>query len=110
MDENNVLETIYVNDVTTSPSHTISGLLNGHSYDFLVIAFNMLGTGASTDINVTPSYVPDPPVANVVHGNHELDLSWNVPNAKGNAIPRWYHFYKNISKSSWIIYGKYWTN
>jgi len=95
MDENNVLETLYVNDVTTSPSHTISGLLNGHSYDFSVIAFNMLGTGASTDINVIPSYVPDAPVANVVHGNHELDLSWNVPNAQGNAITG-YNVYRSL--------------
>jgi hypothetical protein len=95
MDENNVLETLYVNDVTTSPSHTITGLLNGHSYDFSVIAFNMLGTGSSSDINVTPSYVPDAPVALIVHGNHELDLSWNLPNAQGNAVTG-YNVYRSL--------------
>jgi hypothetical protein len=34
-------------------------------------------------------------VANVVHGNHELDLSWNVPNAQGNAITG-YDVYRSL--------------
>lgn len=63
-----------------------SGLLNGYSYDFSVIAFNMLGTGASSDINVIPSYMPDAPNVAVVHGDEVLNLTWDAPDDQGNAI------------------------
>ena len=61
MDENNDLQPVYVNDVSITPDCTISGLVNGRSYDFSVFAFNMLGTGESQDVNVIPSYTPDAP-------------------------------------------------
>jgi len=51
LDENNDLQPVYVNDVSITPDCTISGLVNGRSYDFSVFAFNMLGTGESQDVN-----------------------------------------------------------
>ncbi len=42
---------LYVNDITGSPSHTITGLQNGCSYDFSVFGINMLGAGPSLDVS-----------------------------------------------------------
>jgi hypothetical protein len=75
-----------VNDVSITPDCTISGLVNGRSYDFSVFAFNMLGTGESQDVNVIPSYTPDAPSTTIGHGNQTLSLSWNAPDDQGGAI------------------------
>jgi len=46
----------------------------------------MLGTGASSDINVIPSYMPDAPNVAIVHGDELLNLTWDAPDDQGNAI------------------------
>ena len=58
LDTSGVMVSVYVNDVSGSPSHTITGLKNGTSYDFSVFGINMLGTGPSMDASATPSTVP----------------------------------------------------
>eukprot|EP01039_Chlorochromonas_danica_P011550 gene11550-12931_t len=84
---------VYVNDVTGSPSHTITGLENGTPYDFSVFGINMLGAGPSLDVTATPSTVPDPPIVSIDHSDRALQLSWSDPYDEGNAITS-YNIYR----------------
>jgi hypothetical protein len=51
------MTSVYVNDVSGSPSYTIDGLQNGNRYDFSVFGINMLGAGPSVDVSCIPSTV-----------------------------------------------------
>eukprot|EP01039_Chlorochromonas_danica_P011387 gene11387-12722_t len=66
LDTSGEMTSVYVNDVSGSPSHTISGLQNGNSYDFSVFGINMLGAGPSLDVSTIPSTVPDAPDVTIV--------------------------------------------
>jgi titin len=86
LDTSGEMVSVYVNDVSGSPSHTITGLENGTSYDFSVFGINMLGAGPSMDASATPSTVPDAPIVSIGHANQSLQLSWSDPYDEGNAI------------------------
>jgi hypothetical protein len=59
LDTSSDMVTYYVNDVSEAPAHTISDLQNGFSYDFSVFGINMLGSGPSLNVSVTPSTVQE---------------------------------------------------
>jgi titin len=80
------MTSVYVNNVSGSPSHTISGLQNGVSYDFSVFGINMLGAGPSLDVSCIPSTVPDAPDLSAVHSNDAITLSWFEPYDEGSAV------------------------
>jgi hypothetical protein len=86
LDTSDEMVSVYVNDVSGSPSHTITGLENGTSYDFSVFGINMLGAGPSMDASATPSTVPDAPEVSITHSDRALHLSWVDPYDEGNAI------------------------
>jgi titin len=71
-----MITSVYVNDVSGSPSHIISGLQNGLSYDFSVFGINMLGAVPSLDVSCIPSTVPDAPDLSAVHSDGAITLSW----------------------------------
>lgn len=98
----NDMESIYVNDSSRSPRHTISGLQNGSSYDFSVFAINMLGAGPSMNVLATPSTIPDAPVMSLVHQSQAMSLSWAAPYDEGNAITG-YKIYRSIGSTYTLI-------
>jgi hypothetical protein len=75
---------------TTGPlSCHFAGMTNGTSYTFTVTAHNTNGSSTTSDpsISVTPSTVPDPPLAPVaVAGNTVVDVTWTAPANGGAAI------------------------
>jgi len=73
----------------TALTETITGLTNGTSYNIQVRALNDHGEGnASASATVTPSTVPDAPIAlTAVPGDGQVALSWTAPTYDGsNAI------------------------
>lgn len=69
LDTSGEMVSVYVKYVSGNPSHTITGLENGTSYDFSVFGINMLGAGPSLDASATPSTVPDAPEVSFGHNS-----------------------------------------
>jgi hypothetical protein len=86
LDTSDEMHSIYVNDVSEAPAHTISDLQNGVSYEFSVFGINMLGAGPSLSVTAIPSTVPDAPEVSISHGNHSIQLDWFAPYDEGSAI------------------------
>ena len=66
----------------------ISGLNNGTSYTFTVLAVNEVGLGDQSDASqpVTPATVPDAPGAvSATRGDEQIDLSFDAPNFDGGS-------------------------
>jgi titin len=100
LDTSGEMASMYVNDVSGSPSHTMHGLQNGVSYDFSVFGINMLGAGPSMDVSVTPSTVPDAPIVTFGHTSHAIQLSWYDPYDEGSAITG-YNIYRTTDGSNY---------
>ena len=76
--------TVYDSTATTA---TVSGLTNGTSYSFTVIATNAVGNSSpSGSLSATPFTVPSAPTLTGTAGNGLVDLSWNTPNSNGRDI------------------------
>ena len=75
---------------STSLSVLVSGLTLGDSYTFTVTATNGNGEGASSSASsaVTPSTVPDSPIAVAAtdNGDGTVSVSWTAPADNGSAI------------------------
>lgn len=67
---------------------TITGLTNGTSYDFKVLATNSQGPGDYSPVtSATPSTVPGAPGApSVTAGNGQVSVSWTAPTTGGSPI------------------------
>jgi hypothetical protein len=100
LDTSGEMVSVYVNDVSCSPSHTITGLENGTSYDFSVFGINMLGAGPSMDASATPSTVPDAPDLSLSHTSHAIQLAWSDPYDEGSAITG-YNVYRSSNNASY---------
>lgn len=71
--------------IATSTSTTITGLNNGTTYTFTVIAVNTVGdsTGANSN-SIFLASSPDPPTGvSAVRGNGQASLSWSAPANNG---------------------------
>lgn len=85
--------TIYPNIASTTTEATASGLKNGVSYSFKVVAINAGGDGPDSNIvSATPSGNPSPFVPdkitdlNVVRGDGKVNLTWTPPFDNGAKI------------------------
>ena len=73
---------------STSTSHVMTGLVNGTTYTFTVVAANSAGTGpASGPSNaVIPATVPGAPVgASAAAGNGQATVTFNAPASNGGS-------------------------
>jgi Fibronectin type III domain len=68
-------------------STTVTGLNNGTTYYFVLIAFNRAGGGpASEEVSATPATVPGEPMGvTVTPGDSQVTLSWFAPGLDGGA-------------------------
>jgi hypothetical protein len=67
----------------------VTGLTNGSTYRFSVLATNAVGTGAASALSaaVTPATVPNAPTGvTAVRGNASATVNWTAPNNGGSAI------------------------
>lgn len=84
----------------TGTSLTITGLINGVSYEFRVAAHNSVGNGTQTvGVSATPYAEPTVPgVPNgliVTPGDSKVTLVWSVPASNGGAAIDYYQVYVN---------------
>jgi len=67
-------------------TRTVTGLLNGTSYTFNIVAKNIMGSGTPTSQSVTPAAVPAAPRPTAVAGTGQVTLSWVTPASNGSAL------------------------
>jgi len=87
----------FVHSMSSQTSITVTGLMNGISYDFRVAAANVNGVGLySAEVSAIPSTVPDAPVnLKVVPGNSQVYVSWSDgPSDGGSPITNYKIEYK----------------
>ena len=87
-----------------STSNTITGLINGRQYDFLVLAGNNSTFSSWNDsdiVKAVPQAVPVTPKLTVTAGNSRAVLSWG---AVSNAT-RYRTFYRLTGTSAWTSSG-----
>jgi hypothetical protein len=73
----------------TGTSKAVTGLVNGTTYTFRVVAANAVGNGPSSSPStaVTPAGVPTAPtVSSVVAGDAQVSLVWSAAGANGSSI------------------------
>src|SRR6266566_3160887 len=68
-------------------STTITGLTNGTTYSFSVVATNAAGTGPSSSTSATPSNLPSAPlnVSATASGSDRVTVSWQTPASEGGS-------------------------
>ena len=75
--------------LSTDTSGVVTGLTNGVTYTFIVVAVNANGLGSPSvaSASVTPSTVPGAPLApGSIRGNQSVLVTWSVPNSGGSPI------------------------
>jgi hypothetical protein len=90
--------TAFVDGTSTVPSLTVTGLTNGTSYRFRVLAINWAGTSYSTVVTATPATVPGTTRSeSATPGNSQVGLKWTIPATDGgNAITDYVVQYANL--------------
>lgn len=103
LDENNALKNIYAYQTGVSASYTVDGLQNGYTYTMSVIPLNTLGTGIVADIDVIPSYLPDPIYdVDITQSSHSITLNWSVPYDQGDVLLG-YKIYRSLDNVDYSL-------
>jgi hypothetical protein len=81
------LWSIFAEGTSTATNGTVTGLVNGTSYDFEVAAVNAAGQGSpSASVTAVPVTVPDAPTnASATFGNAQAIISFSVPDTNGGS-------------------------
>jgi len=87
---------------TSTMTCTVSGLTNGVSYVFYVVAINSRGTSAPSNSNlVIPATTPGAPgITSVVAGNRSVVVTFTAPTTTGGAALGYYDYSVN-GGTSW---------
>ena len=86
---------------------TVAGLDNGDTYNFEVVAVNVVGSSPASAVSATPFALPGA-VTNftAVNAGNSVSLSWNAPSSNGGAVITGYQVqYRLASSSAWITSG-----
>jgi fibronectin type 3 domain-containing protein len=88
--------------------YLVTGLTNGQTYYFIVLAQNAAGNGTnSTQVNDYPRTTPDAPTnLQVAEGNAQLSLTWTPPANNGGAAILRYIIYRGASAGSVTYYDE----
>jgi len=89
---------------------SITGLINFQKYYFVIAAVNAIGTGAnSTEINGNPvASVPTEPITlTAAPGDHEVILSWTMPESNGGSPILYYKIYRSTTPGNELA-AKFW--
>lgn len=98
----------FADGTSTSTSTTVTGLDNGTTYDFRVLAVNEAGAGgASSTASDMPRTTPSEPRNLAVMADETaLDLTWDAPSYNGGqAIQDYVIAYRIVGSSSWTIWS-----
>jgi chitodextrinase len=89
--------------VSTTRSHTVTGLTNGTRYWFRVAARNTAGRGAwSPLVAVTPRAVPTaPPAVTAAPASRSVTLRWSRPLSNGGAAIADYVIQRSPNRTTW---------
>ncbi len=75
---------------------TITGLTNGHAYNFSVAAHNLAGNGLSYDSMMVPMPIPDAPTGLIATaGNGTASLTWMAPQNSVKSFIDSYNVYQD---------------
>lgn len=77
----------FIGNAGSNCSWIDSGLVNGHTYYYSVIAHNAVGTGPGAEQSVMPATAPSPPTNVHASGSHvKITVTWNQPVDLGGGI------------------------
>jgi titin len=71
---------------SVTPSYTRTGLANGTSYTFAIVAVNSEGNGSESSVSDIPGRPYPPKNIQTSRGNRQITLSWTAPSDSGVAI------------------------
>ena len=98
-----------ISTLSTSTSYTVTGLTNGTSYKFRVVAANSAGNGtySSASDAVIPFTTPGVPTSVMTTaGNAQVSLSWTAPTSNGgDAVTDYAIQYSSNLGSSWTTFS-----
>ena len=79
-------------------SCAVTGLTNGTTYFFKVVATNTVGDSAlSNETSATPATVPGSPVLSATPGNGQVTLNWTAPSSNGGSAITGYKVYEGTT-------------
>ncbi len=93
---------VSVSTVSPNPSHSLSGLTNGTTYQVQARAKNQYGAGPWSDSGTEKPGKPSAPGApTLTAGDHKLLVNWSAPTDNGSVISDYDVRYKESSASAW---------
>lgn len=92
---------------TTNTSCTFTGLTNGTTYTFTIVAKNAIGTGSSATANATPSAVPSAPtnVTGTANEDAKSTVTWTLSAADNGAAIAYYSVWYKVAGGSYTVFG-----
>ncbi len=97
---------VFDDDISTTPTSTVTDLSNGQSYDFRVSTITSVGTSISSDVvDATPVTTPDAPTnLSATAGNTEVSLTWTTPVITGGSDITDYLVEHSTDGSTWTTF------
>jgi len=92
----------------TGTSFTVTGLANGTTYYFRVVAANAFGESTSATVSATPGSLPGAPtglVAAAVSFSPEIALKWRAPASSGGSPIKSYTIYRGKASGGESAYA-----
>ena len=98
--------TSHSSPAASSTSATLTGLVNGTSYDVEVAAVNAQGAGTAAQVTITPRTTPGTPTGlSATAGNTQVSLSWVAPADDGGAAVTDYVIeYRSAGTVTWLVF------